>query len=137
MVNQAQPAARRQTRNPRAAAPNAPRVPAVAPLRHRGRPGVVPGTERAVYEDETGRRWTVLVPAGHPEEAERGMVLGPPDLAGLALPEAQAVRLHNELQARGLLTAADLKGREREVFAALQAAFQVDSAAVLAAYRTA
>lgn len=107
----------------------------VAPLRGNRRVALaVPATERAVYEDETGRKWTVLVPVGHPEEAERGMVLGPPDLAGLNLPEAQAVRLHNELQARGILTARELRGREREVFAALQAAFHVDTAAILGAY---
>lgn len=94
------------------------------------------GTERADYTDETGRTWAVLVPVGHPEQAEMGMVIGPPDLSDLGLPEAITVRLHNELHARGLLTGYDLRGREREIVAALQAALRVDAQTILAAYRT-
>lgn len=101
----------------------------------RALPSAVAAAERMTWEDDSGRKWTVLVPAGHPEEAERGMVIGPPDLSALGLPEPVAVRLHNELHARGLLTLGDLRGREREIGAALQAALHVDTAAIVSAYR--
>ena len=96
--------------------------------------------ERAVYEDETGRRWTVLVPAGRPEDAALGVVVGPPDLRdalGAVWPEARLVALHNELQARGLLTLRDVKQRAAEVTAAIMAALRTDALAIMAAYRDA
>ncbi len=82
---------------------------------------------RAEYTDETGRQWATMLPDGAEDEAaEVGIPLGPPDTSDLGLPEDVAVRLHNQLFARGLLERKDLKGRTQELFAALQAAYRLD-----------
>ncbi len=85
---------------------------------------------RVDYEDEDGRMWAVLVPEGHEAEASMGIPLGPPDSTSLGLPRETAIRLHNQLFSRGLFTRRDLRGRTREVFAAIQAAYKADVAAV-------
>lgn len=90
---------------------------------------------RTDYQDPEGRWWAVLVPPGHEDEAPMGIPVGPPDLSPLGLPEAVEIRLHNQLFQRGILTARDLKGRGQEVFAALQAAYRTDFAAVTALYQ--
>lgn len=90
---------------------------------------------RADYQDAEGRWWATLVPIGHEDEAPMGIPIGPPDASPLGLLPAQEIRLHNQLFHRGLLTAKDLKGRGREVFAAVQSALQVDVAAVTGLYR--
>lgn len=82
-----------------------------------------------------GRFWAVLVPEGHEDEAAYGVQLGPPDLSSLGLPEAQAVRLHNELYNRGILSERDARRRTAEVAAALAAALRVDVQAIMALYR--
>lgn len=95
-------------------------------------------TERATYEDETGRKWAVLVPRGRAEDAALGVVVGPPDLRDALsdrLPETALVTLHNELFARGLLTDQDLRGRGTELQAALMAALRVDVQRIHLAYR--
>lgn len=91
---------------------------------------------RVTHEDASGRRWTVLVPAGREDEAERGIVVGPPDVGALGLPEAVAVRLHNELHARGLLDKRSMRGKRiiEEIRAAVAAAYRVDVNGVLALY---
>ncbi len=89
---------------------------------------------RAVHTDMLGRRWAVLVPEGRQAEAALGVPVGPPDLSGLGLPEAVMVRLHNELHDRGILTERESRRRVPEVFAALQAAYRVDVAAVVSLY---
>ena len=90
---------------------------------------------RADYQDDEGRMWAVLVPLGHEGEASMGIPIGPPDLSPLGLSPAQEVRLHNQLFHRGILTAKDLRGRGKDVFAALQSALQVDVATVTGLYR--
>ena len=90
---------------------------------------------RTSHQDPEGRWWVVLVPVGHEGDAHMGIPVGPPDLTSLGLPEAVEVRLHNQLFQRGLLTARDLKGRGKEVFAAIQAAYRVDMASVTALYQ--
>ncbi len=85
---------------------------------------------RKNYTDDTGRMWAVLIPDDHDADPSMGIPIGPPDLTGLYLPEETAVRLHNQLFARGILTKADLKSKQRELFAALQAAYKVDIAKV-------
>lgn len=90
---------------------------------------------RVNYEDVEGRWWVVLVPQGHEDESHMGIPVGPPDLSPLGLPEALEIRLHNQLFQRGLLTARDIRGRAKEVFAAVQSAYQVDVAAVTGLYR--
>ena len=88
------------------------------------------------YEDEEYLWWVVLVPEGSDESTyHMGIEVGPPDLSSLDLPTPVKVRLHNELFRRGLLTRADLRGRGMELFAAVQAAYTADTAAVTALYR--
>ncbi len=90
---------------------------------------------RAVHQDTEGRHWVTKVPVGQEDMAYMGIPVGPPDVSGLGLPEAVAIRLHEQLYQRGLLTRKDLRGRGKEVFAALQSAYRVDTAAVMSAYR--
>ncbi len=106
-------------------------TPAEAP-RKRREGGVM---VRANYQDDEGRMWATMVPLGHEEEASMGIPIGPPDLSPLGLPPAQEVRLHNQLFNRGILTSKDLRGRGKDVFAAIQSALQVDVAAVTGLYR--
>ena len=129
-----------QSRQPSAAA-DAGRQPDPAPARRPRReqdPAQQPGVAQTVYIDESGRRWAVLVPTGHEHEAALGVVLGPPDVREVLpqLPDALALRLHDELFNRGLWSAAQLRGRAHEVQAALQAALRLDVQALLAAYRS-
>lgn len=91
---------------------------------------------RAKFTDETGRRWAVEIPEGVPlSEASRGIVVGPPDTSGLGLPEAVAVRLHNELCDRELYTLRDVRRNHGSLQAALQGALSLDVGRILAAYR--
>ncbi len=91
---------------------------------------------QVAYEDEDGLWRVVLMPEGSDESIyHMGIEVGPPDLSSLDLPGAVKVRLHNELFRRRLLTRADLRGRGMEVFAAVQAAYKADAAAVTALYR--
>ncbi|KKN78143.1 hypothetical protein LCGC14_0353700 [marine sediment metagenome] len=85
---------------------------------------------RQDYEDESGRMWAVAMPSDSDFPPSMGIPIGPPDSSGLHLPEETAVRLHNQLHARGMFTKRDIKGRHKEVFAAVQAAFKVDVAKV-------
>ena len=79
------------------------------------------------YSDGAGRRFRVRVPEGCPVELyPSGIPVGPPSLGGLGLPLEVEVRLHNELHARGFLTARDVRRRPQEVIAALQAALRLD-----------
>ncbi len=89
----------------------------------------------ADYEDNEGRWWRVRVPLGSEGQAAMGIPVGPPDLSSLGLPDEVSIRLHNQLFHRGLFTRANLRGRGQEIFAAVQAAYKVDSAAVTALYR--
>ena len=89
---------------------------------------------RVDYEDDTGRKWAVWLPSDDIDDPGMGIPLGPPDCSVLDLPEETAIRLHNQLFSRGILTKKDLKGRHKEVFAAIQAAFNVDVARVTGLY---
>ncbi len=102
-----------------------------APVQH-----LPAGMARTDYTDDAGRRWAVLVPVGHEDEAELGIILGPPDLRDTLpdLPEIIAVALHNELYARGLITERDVTGRGGEVRAALQTILRLDVETILQAY---
>ncbi len=90
---------------------------------------------RAVYQDTDGRHWVTMVPEGQEADARMGIPVGPPDVSELGLPEEVSFRLHEQLYSRGLFTRKDIRGRAREVFAALQAAYKVDTAGVLSLYR--
>ncbi len=84
--------------------------------------------------DEDGFMWRVLIPAKDREHPERGIVLGPPGLEDMGFPDDLRRLLHNQLYTRGLITASDLKGRNQEVFAAIQAAVKVNFQKVTGAY---
>lgn len=80
------------------------------------------------YTDALGRHWRVQLPddAGD-DEVDLGVPVGPPDLEPLGLPEPLAIRLHNELWHRGILTKRDAQARSTELIAAWQAALKVDA----------
>ena len=81
---------------------------------------------RVDYQDEAGRMWAVLMPNNDNSHPSMGIPIGPPDLSSLGLPEETAVRLHNQLFYRSILTKQDMKRKHKELFAALQAAYRVD-----------
>jgi len=82
-----------------------------------------------------GRRSALSVPDDAPQATWPGGVLvGPPDLSGLGLPEEVTTRLHNELFHRGLLRRADVRFRRADVVAALQAALKVDAQLIIDIY---
>ncbi len=87
------------------------------------------------YQDDEGRWWAVLVPQGQEDEAHMGIPLGPPDLSSLGLPLEVEVRLHNQLFNRGLFTLRDVRRGPRDIFAAIQAAYRADVAAVTGLYQ--
>lgn len=84
--------------------------------------------------DEDGFMWRVLLPATDKDHPERGIVLGPPGLEDMGLPEELRLILHNQLYTRGLITSADLRGRGKEITAAIQATYKVDFTKVTGAY---
>lgn len=85
------------------------------------------------YEDENGYCWRVRVPEDC-EDPSMGIPVGPPDLTPLGLPPDLQRTLHNQLHARGLFTRRDLRGRMREIQAALQATYKVDAQIVTGLY---
>lgn len=90
----------------------------------------------SAYTDAAGRQWAVLLPTGASDsEASMGLPLGPPSLAELELPLETEVRLHNQLYARRIFTLAEANQRRQDVFAALQAAFKVDTDSVVQLYQ--
>lgn len=82
-----------------------------------------------------GRKYRVQVPDNAPKHLwNAGVVIGPPDLSGLGLPQEIEKRLHNELHARGLITSKDVKKRMHDVHGALQSALHVDAARIVELY---
>lgn len=132
----AEPRTRRGVTATTGASPTARAIAASAspPLRRRAA-AITSGLLRVTYTDDDGRRWAVLVPPGHEDEAALGIVLGPPDLSELGLSVAAHTRLHNELFDRGLITAEDVRGKAHLVFGAIQAAYKADTAAVIRLYQ--
>lgn len=89
----------------------------------------------AVKEDEKGRKWLVLIPDTAPDsEAQMGIVVGPPSLDSLRLPEHIAIKLHNGLFDRGLFREQDVKQRRQEVVSALLHAIGADVRRVVNLY---
>ncbi len=86
------------------------------------------------YVDDDGFKWRVLIPEDDKAHPERGIPVGPPDFAFLELSDEIHKRLHNGMYDRGLIRASDIRGRGREVFGAVQAAYRVDVARVTEAY---
>lgn len=88
------------------------------------------------WQDEAGRRWrSLLPPEADDAEAPAGIPAGPPSLNQLNLPLEISVRLHNELEARGLYTWDDVRRQGRTaVQAAVAAALRLDVELVQACY---
>lgn len=82
-----------------------------------------------------GDFYHVMVPNDELEDNySRGLIVGPPSLDELELPEEIRARLHHELFVRGLITRKDIIKRRSEIFAALQAALAIDSDRVMECY---
>lgn len=91
--------------------------------------------QRRVWTDREGRRWTVNVPEGVPEEDwPKGIPVGPPPLDALGLPLGIEIALHNELNDRGLLTSRDVRARATEVLAAWQFVLKTDARRIIDHY---
>jgi len=91
--------------------------------------------ERVIYTDEKGRKFISQVPKGHEDEAGKGIILGPPDISSLNLPEEIETVLHNELFNRGLITLKDVKQRSNELNSALKFALRVNLGKLIDLYR--
>lgn len=77
----------------------------------------------------------VSVPDDEPEENySRGLIIGPPDISRLGLPEEIEARLHHELFVRQVITRKDALKKRNEIYAALQAAFSLDVDRILECY---
>lgn len=91
--------------------------------------------KQVTWTDKAGKRTEVLLPDDAPNtNAHMGVVIGPPNLAALKLSKETEIRLHNGLHSRGILTLAQARAKRVEVFAALQAAFRVDTDAIINLY---
>ena len=79
------------------------------------------------YTDAEGLRTMRRVPADmYKEDWGMGILVGPPPLDTLGLPERIQTKLNNELVNRRLITYADVRKRPQDLFAALQATFKTD-----------
>jgi hypothetical protein len=68
------------------------------------RPSEVAEMMIVTHVDELERRSVIQVPEGTPETRwGQGILVGPPDLSALGLPEEVTTRLHNELFHRGIV----------------------------------
>lgn len=91
--------------------------------------------KRVTFTDERGRNYEADLPAGVPEsDAAMGLVIGPPPLDDLDLPDDVATRLHNQLHARAIFTLRDAKARRQDIQGAIQAAIKLDVQKIVDAY---
>lgn len=88
---------------------------------------------KQVETEIAGRKYMVSVPDDE-EDYTRGLIIGPPDLSTLDLPEEVEIRLNNELFVRGLISRKDVFKRRNEVFAAWQSALSVNVDQILRMY---
>lgn len=85
--------------------------------------------------ERDGRKYKAQVPDNAPKHLwQAGIIIGPPDLSSLGLPKPIETRLHNELWARNLITARDVKKRVQDVHGALQSALKVDAGTIVSLY---
>jgi hypothetical protein len=99
------------------------------------RPSEVAEMMIVTHVDELERRSVIQVPEGTPETRwGQGILVGPPDLSALGLPEEVTTRLHNELFHRGIVRRGDAKLRRPEVQAALSAALRIDVEHIITLY---
>ncbi len=94
------------------------------PDRARSRPLV-----QTSYQDGDGKHWAVWLPEGE-EDVTKGIPIGPQDISGLGLPKDIELALHNQLFHRGLFNWRDIRHNQRELVAAIQAAYKVDAAKI-------
>ena len=90
------------------------------------------------YTDEQGAKWRVRVPDDMaPDEYHEGIPIGPPDIIETMMQrgwnEEAAIRLHNALFDRGIITKKDVL-RIRDVQAALMAALKTDAQTIQTLY---
>lgn len=87
------------------------------------------------YKDRLNRTWYVKLPEGIPDsDAPLGIPIGPPSLESLGLPEEIEIALHNQLAARRIFTARDVKIHRAEVSAAIQGALKLDTERIYTLY---
>lgn len=87
------------------------------------------------YTDQYGRRFDVAIPDNAPDShAHLGARLGPPDLSPLRLPLEVEIELNNQLHARRMITARDIKGRQVDVERAVQRAMRLTGQRVALLY---
>ncbi|MEE8360815.1 MAG: hypothetical protein V3R71_01605 [Gemmatimonadales bacterium] len=88
------------------------------------------------YTDSTDRIWITSIPDDAPNgHASMGLIVGPPDLSALELPEPLAIRLHNALVERDILTWHDFRRNRAAVLGALKWALKADIQALEILYR--
>lgn len=80
-----------------------------------------------------GRYYYVTLPDNE-NDPTRGIVLGPPDLSSLNLPQEIEEKLHLELFVRGIKDRKTAMKKREEIFAALQVAFAVTASKVMECY---
>lgn len=87
------------------------------------------------WTDSEGRKTRVQIPQDAPDsDASKGIVVGPPSVESLSLPQDIGVRLHNQLYARQLFSMSDVRRRRRDVLGALMAALKVDAERIVQLY---
>lgn len=92
--------------------------------------------KRVTYTDADGRKWVTLIPDDAPDShASMGIIIGPPDLSSLEYPEPVAIRLHNALVDRDVLTWDDFRRNRQVVQGALKWALRADIQALEAIYQ--
>lgn len=91
--------------------------------------------KQTTYVDHIGRRFLTLIPDNAPDEhAQYGVLVGPPELDDIELPESLLVRLHNELYSRKIFTLSDVKKRRNEVMDAVRAVLRLDCEVIANSY---
>jgi hypothetical protein len=92
--------------------------------------------QRIEYTDDDGYKKIVELPdSASNEEAAYGILIGPPDLDELDLPERLKIKLNNELFDRGLITYEDVKSQHQSISSALKAVFKADVVAIVNLYK--
>lgn len=90
------------------------------------------------YKNPLGRFFKVKVPDDCViERYQYGIMIGPPpDLVDdLDIPEPFAIRFHNQLYMRGILTYVEAVKNKTSLFSAWQAALSVDTEMILEAFK--
>lgn len=92
-------------------------------------------TKQVDWTDERGMKHRVTLPSrANNDSAPRGILVGPPDLSTLRLPEDIEVKLSNELASRGLFQYSDISRHRDQAQAAILASIRLDVDLLMAAY---